>query len=75
MEDTAIKGELLNLIFLTIILLLFYFMCVRLYTFVCKYLHRSDEGVRTPGAGVQGEPPVWELGTELQFSTGETDTF
>lgn len=50
-------------------------MCMRLYTYVCKYLQRSDEGVRTPGAGVKGEPPVRELGTELQFSTGETDTF
>lgn len=66
--DTAIKGELLNLMFLRIILLLF-------YGYACKCLQRSDEGVRTPGAGVKGDPPVRELGTELWFSTGETDTF
>lgn len=66
--DTAIKGELLNLIFLRIILLL-------IYGYACKCLQRSDEGVRTPEAGVKGDPPVRELGTELRFSTGETDTF
>lgn len=54
--------------FLKIILLLF-------YGYTSKYLQKSDEGVRTPGAGVKGDPPVWELGTGLQFSTGETATF